>query len=33
MDWQIPERFNFNGDEIAWGVVGEGPPAVDMNDE
>ncbi|MBZ9815992.1 alpha/beta fold hydrolase [Mesorhizobium sp. CA7] len=31
MDWQLPERFDFNGDEIAWGVIGEGPPAVVMH--
>ncbi|TPJ30829.1 alpha/beta hydrolase [Mesorhizobium sp. B2-7-2] len=31
MDWQMPGRFDFNGDEIAWGVIGEGPPAVVMH--
>lgn len=31
MDWQVPERFDFNGNVIAWGVMGEGPPAVAMH--
>jgi pimeloyl-ACP methyl ester carboxylesterase len=31
MDWQVPERFDFDGDAVAWGVIGEGPPAVLMH--
>jgi pimeloyl-ACP methyl ester carboxylesterase len=27
-DWQLPERFSFKGYSIAWGAVGNGPPAV-----
>ncbi|MEI4482883.1 MULTISPECIES: alpha/beta fold hydrolase [unclassified Phyllobacterium] len=27
-DWRLPERFNFYGHSIAWGVLGNGPPAV-----
>lgn len=27
-DWLLPERFMFHGNAIAWGAVGEGPPAV-----
>lgn len=26
--WTLPERFSFEGQAIAWGVIGEGPPAV-----
>lgn len=26
--WDLPERFGFRGHSIAWGAVGEGPPAV-----
>ena len=29
--WALPERFSFKGHAIAWGVVGEGPPAVVMH--
>jgi pimeloyl-ACP methyl ester carboxylesterase len=28
MDWQVSERFDFDGNAIAWGVIGDGPPAV-----
>lgn len=31
MDWQLSERFNFEGNEIAWDVIGAGPPAVVMH--
>ena len=31
MDWHVPERFDFDGHAIGWGVVGEGPPAVVMH--
>jgi pimeloyl-ACP methyl ester carboxylesterase len=27
-DWVLPERFTFHGNSIAWGAVGDGPPAV-----
>lgn len=27
-DWPLPERFTFQGHSIAWGAMGEGPPAV-----
>lgn len=26
--WTLPERFSFEGQAIAWGAIGEGPPAV-----
>lgn len=26
--WRLPERFDFQGHDIAWGSLGEGPPAV-----
>jgi pimeloyl-ACP methyl ester carboxylesterase len=26
--WVLPERFSFEGQAIAWGVIGEGPSAV-----
>jgi pimeloyl-ACP methyl ester carboxylesterase len=29
--WALPERFSFEGQAIAWGVIGEGPPAVVMH--
>jgi pimeloyl-ACP methyl ester carboxylesterase len=29
--WALPERFSFNGQAIAWGVIGAGPPAVVMH--
>lgn len=28
ISWELPERFLFDGHAIAWGVMGEGPPAV-----
>ncbi|TGT87327.1 MULTISPECIES: alpha/beta hydrolase [unclassified Mesorhizobium] len=28
IEWRPPERFVFQGHSIAWGVMGEGPPAV-----
>jgi pimeloyl-ACP methyl ester carboxylesterase len=31
LDWQLPERFRFEGHEVAWGVIGEGPPVVVMH--
>jgi pimeloyl-ACP methyl ester carboxylesterase len=33
LDWEVSERFNFNyeGNAVAWGVLGEGPPAVVMH--
>lgn len=31
MDWKLPERFDFDGDAVAWGVIGQGPPAVMMH--
>jgi pimeloyl-ACP methyl ester carboxylesterase len=31
MDWQASERFDFDGNTIAWGTIGEGPPAVVMH--
>jgi pimeloyl-ACP methyl ester carboxylesterase len=27
-DWSLPERFIFQGNSIAWGAMGEGPPAI-----
>jgi len=27
-NWQVPERFDFNGYAIAWGTIGAGPPAI-----
>lgn len=27
-DWPLPERFAFQGNSIAWGAIGEGPPAI-----
>lgn len=27
-DWALPERFTFHDNEIAWGAMGDGPPAV-----
>jgi pimeloyl-ACP methyl ester carboxylesterase len=27
-DWPLPERFTFQGNSVAWGSMGEGPPAV-----
>src|SRR5947208_16496055 len=29
--WALPERFSFDGQAIAWGVIGAGPPAVVMH--
>ncbi|MCK1738912.1 alpha/beta hydrolase [Bradyrhizobium sp. 138] len=29
--WTLPERFSFEGHAIAWGAIGEGPPAVVMH--
>ena len=26
--WHLPERFDFGGHSIAWGAIGDGPPAV-----
>jgi pimeloyl-ACP methyl ester carboxylesterase len=26
--WSLPERFDFQGHAIAWGSIGDGPPAV-----
>ena len=31
MDWQLPERFAWQGHAIAWGAIGAGPPAVVMH--
>ncbi|RWC40440.1 MAG: alpha/beta hydrolase [Mesorhizobium sp.] len=31
MAWQLPERFQFGEHNIAWGVIGDGPPAVVMH--
>jgi len=31
LDWHLPERFAWNGHEIAWGAMGDGPPAVVMH--
>ncbi|NUQ29834.1 MAG: alpha/beta hydrolase [Acidobacteriaceae bacterium] len=28
LDWQLPERFEYEGHLVAWGSIGEGPPAV-----
>src|SRR5919197_357326 len=28
VQWALPERFSFEGKAIAWGVIGDGPPAV-----
>jgi pimeloyl-ACP methyl ester carboxylesterase len=28
VQWALPERFSFGGQAIAWGAIGEGPPAV-----
>ncbi|RQH15026.1 alpha/beta hydrolase [Bradyrhizobium sp. RP6] len=27
-NWTLPERFTYQGHRIAWGMVGEGPPAI-----
>ncbi|MEY9184158.1 pimeloyl-ACP methyl ester carboxylesterase [Bradyrhizobium sp. USDA 326] len=27
-NWTLPERFTYEGHRIAWGMVGEGPPAI-----
>lgn len=27
-EWSLPERFDFEGHAIAWGSIGNGPPAV-----
>jgi pimeloyl-ACP methyl ester carboxylesterase len=27
-EWNLPERFDFQGHAIAWGAIGNGPPAV-----
>jgi pimeloyl-ACP methyl ester carboxylesterase len=27
-EWDLPDRFDFRGHRIAWGAMGEGPPAV-----
>jgi pimeloyl-ACP methyl ester carboxylesterase len=27
-EWNLPERYVFDGHDIAWGVIGDGPPAV-----
>ncbi|MET3443981.1 pimeloyl-ACP methyl ester carboxylesterase [Variovorax paradoxus] len=27
-EWNLPERFDFQGHAIAWGSIGNGPPAV-----
>jgi pimeloyl-ACP methyl ester carboxylesterase len=29
--WAVPERFSFEGQAIAWGTIGKGPPAVVMH--
>jgi pimeloyl-ACP methyl ester carboxylesterase len=31
MAWQLPERFQFGEQNIAWGAIGDGPPAVVMH--
>jgi pimeloyl-ACP methyl ester carboxylesterase len=31
MDWQLPHRFDYRGHAVAWGVIGEGRPAVVMH--
>jgi pimeloyl-ACP methyl ester carboxylesterase len=31
MNWQLSERFDFEGNAIAWDMIGEGPPAVMMH--
>lgn len=28
MSWSAPERFAYEGHSIAWGVMGDGPPAI-----
>jgi pimeloyl-ACP methyl ester carboxylesterase len=31
LDWQLSERFDYEGHAVAWGVIGDGPPAVVMH--
>jgi pimeloyl-ACP methyl ester carboxylesterase len=31
LDWQLSERFNYEGRTVAWGVIGDGLPAVVMH--
>ncbi|MGY3033523.1 pimeloyl-ACP methyl ester carboxylesterase [Bradyrhizobium sp. USDA 4354] len=31
MRWDLPNRFSFEGQDIAWGVAGQGRPAVVMH--
>jgi pimeloyl-ACP methyl ester carboxylesterase len=31
LDWKLSERFNYQRHKVAWGVIGDGPPAVLMH--